>query len=361
MLPWAKRRLSYVRDMVTRRALASLVSLLSSRPAGAGGFVLPASRIDAKSLRRCDFSGCSSSGRHFYSIRLTNTETNFRRTHLRESVNYNDAASEDPRERAREAFSKLAKRGRSWRRLRHLVDLACLCDEAKVRSIADVGCDHGLLSIGLAVSGRFERVVGVDVSEQALNDGAITLLRDLKSDEAWIRFSPQQLDGIFPVEFVAGNGLKVLQLGQADALCIAGMGVNSMMRILDSNELKRVGCQFLVLQPTNSRPRNLVKLYDFLADSGWRAKHERMENRSSRWYISTLFAKEGSSESASGTDNETIIPGQLLTLSDDAYESYVEHHRQWIERDIQNGSHLYNGDRRWLESVGTEDKGRDCI
>jgi hypothetical protein len=75
------------------------------------------------------------------------------------------------RELAYEAFSVLARREKSWRRLGHLVDLVIM-DHGTNRnnticSIADVGTDHGLLAMGLALSGCFDKVVGVDVSQQA--------------------------------------------------------------------------------------------------------------------------------------------------------------------------------------------------
>ena len=267
------------------------------------------------------------------------------------------ATTDDPRERAREAFSKLARRGKSWKRLCHLVDLACLCN---VRSIADVGCDHGLLSLGLAMSNRFESIVGVDLSEQALSNGALSLyekvLEDVKNDERWYSLSPEQVMNLFPVDFCVGDGLRVLQHGQADALCIAGMGVDAMIRILDPTELNRVGCQFLILQPTNSRPRNLIRLYDRLADTGWAVTNERIEYLSSRWYISSLFAKETVLTIASSREN--TIPGQLLTLSEetstsmrDAHGSYIRHHQRWIEQDSRNGGAVDDNDCRWLEVV----------
>jgi len=264
-----------------------------------------------------------------------------------------DDATDGSRQRARDAFSKLAKKGRSWRRLRHMVDLACLGDKEKVQSIADIGCDHGLLTLGLAVSGRFESVIGVDLSEQALSDGAISLyrqmLQDLKKDERWNSSSSEQLKYLFPVDFCVGDGLRVLKPGQADALCIAGMGVNTMIRILEPSEVDRVGCKYLVLQPTNSRPRNLIRLYDSLADAGWTAMDERIEFLSSRWYISALFAR-AADDGPTTLSSNMCFPGQLLSLSDESYSSYVQHHQKWIERDSRSGS-MQENDRRWLEFV----------
>lgn len=245
-----------------------------------------------------------------------------------------------------------------------MVDLACLCDEDKVRSIADVGCDHGLLSLGLAVSGRFDLVVGIDVSEKALTDGGIALfdqmMIDMNKDDRWKDISSYVLKKAFPVEFRVGDGLVVLESGQADAICIAGMGVDSLMRILTPTEIERVGCKHLILQPTNTRPRNLIRLYDFLADTGWTVEAERIEYISSRWYISSLLSKEASNVSTTYDDKEPRLPGQLLCVSDESstravYSDYVQHHQRWIEQDSMRtnaaGGLMDENDRRWLEAM----------
>jgi tRNA A22 N-methylase len=270
-----------------------------------------------------------------------------------------------PRERARDAFSKLANRGKSWKRLRHLVELACLCDEERALLIADIGCDHGLLSLGLAASGRFDRVVGVDISEQALTDGGIAILNrmmtDIKMDKEWKHLSSEDVGKLFPVDFCIGDGLRVLEPAQAYAVCVAGMGVDTMIRILNPIEVDRVGCEYLILQPTNTRPRNLIRLYDFLADTGWTVEAERIEYLSSRWYISFLFTRLFKPSSPVDNDKEKSIPGQLLSTSEEestrtAYNDWVQHHRRWIVQDSVNtvGS-MDENDRRWLNATKEQD------
>ena len=89
---------------------------------------------------------------------------------------------------AEQAFAVLAKRPRTWRRLRHLVDLAQdvqaqttheTYNFSSLHSIVDVGTDHGILPIAWAASGQFDRVTGVDVSEQVLQDGARALYQEV--------------------------------------------------------------------------------------------------------------------------------------------------------------------------------------
>lgn len=243
---------------------------------------------------------------------------------------------------------KLAKSGKSWRRLRHLVDLACDGDDEQIRTLADVGCDHGLLAISLSLSGRFERVVGVDLSERALQDGAIALhlqLLDNLNIEG-------RLQSALPVDFRVGDGLKALQPGEGDALCIAGMGVDSMIRMFEPSEIDRVGCRKLILQPSSPRPRNLLRLYDSLALMGWGVTNESIEYLSSRWYISASFAPQN-------IDENRLVPGQMLArLGDEsamkkAYGDYVSHHREWIEQDARSGP-VQENDKRWLADIRKE-------
>jgi tRNA A22 N-methylase len=285
------------------------------------------------------------------------------------------------RELAYEAFSVLARREKSWRRLGHLVDLAIMDhgtnnrNTTTIRSIADVGTDHGLLAMGLALSGRFDKVVGVDVSQQALQDGALSLLEDMRDhaasaaddDDVVVEEYNKPVSLKLPVEFRLSNGLEKLELGEADAICIAGMGVNTMLQILSQScssqrqnkdgllvpqqvlDLDRLGCQQLLLQPTNSRPRNLIKIYDELQSSGWRLVDERIEELSSRWYISSCFVR------AADDDGDRELPTAKLAVLEDSHpmkpvwKEYWQHHLNWIQRDIEASGRTNEADERWRE------------
>jgi tRNA A22 N-methylase len=273
---------------------------------------------------------------------------------------------------AREAFAVLARNGRSWRRLGHLVDMAV--EESNdgllkqpVRSIADIGCDHGLLTVGLAVSGAFEKVLGVDVSERALQDGAISLQRRVLSyvhDDV-----SMGKNGVLPslalsATFREGDGLSVVNPGEADAVCIAGMGSQSMLQILQSSsdeilDVERVGCRKLFLQPTNSKPRYLMMLYDALGETGWCLMDERIEKVSSRWYISSSFSKRDALVMAE--ESVQSFPGAKLLQPDSSklmrreFSEYVKHHESWIRQDGKAaGGRVGEEDTRWLEYIRSE-------
>ena len=303
----------------------------------------------------------------------------------------------------------LFRQGRTWKRLSHLLIMASPDDEDKVnnnntntlasstsrtKSVADIGTDHGLLAMGLALTGDYDKVIGVDVSDQALTYGALTVLGKIQNkttsigdnNNYWV--ANNNSTARFPIEFRLGNGLQALDSGEADVVCIAGMGVNTMLEILDDEQesvennrcmdIERVGCRRLVLQATNSKPRNLILLYDRLQNLGWEVRDERIEFLSRRWYMTTSFElTRHSTTSRSGAFLQTTqtqtgersggrrfdldfdLPGSRLVSLDksdsmrEIFDEYCLHHRQWITQDHAkreaSSQTIDPRERRWLE------------
>jgi tRNA A22 N-methylase len=249
---------------------------------------------------------------------------------------------------AENAFNVLARNGRSWQRLKDVVDLA-LSSDTQIKSVADVGTDHGLVAAALSLSGRFDFVLGVDASERALQDGALTLKEEILEYRR-----EKQIQLPLSLEFRYGDGLTVVQPGQGDVVCMAGMGGHKMLEIVSATEpgkdlslLDSIGCKKLVLQPTNCRPRNLIMLYDNLRDLGWQVEDERIEYLSSRWYFSTSFVRSDHHSSAHA--NVELLPGMKLAQSDSVFQAYVEHHCAWLRKD-EEASPLRGREDVWLEA-----------
>ena len=182
------------------------------------------------------------------------------------------------------------------------------------------------------------------------------------------------------VEFRWGNGLCPLLPGEGQTICIMGMGVETMMDILSQSFygpdpiqeerssslsttttiirkqqhvynqnilLNFLGTRYLFLQPTPSRPRNLVQLYQTLDHMGWTLFDERIHYISSRWYISCAFEKKCREEEEGMNQrkiepedslSDCILPGHFLKQSMDEniqkeYNKYVQHHLSWILQD----------------------------
>ncbi len=109
-----------------------------------------------------------------------------------------------------------------------------LADRDKRPVVADIGCDHGYVSIYLVESGIAGRAIAMDVRKGPLS-GALNNIHDFGlSDYIKTRLS---------------DGLKALEPGEADAIIIAGMGGKLMMRILEEGDPVALGVCYGVLQP----------------------------------------------------------------------------------------------------------------
>lgn len=302
---------------------------------------------------------------------------------------------------ARRAVSVLAQNNKTWTRLAPIIELAASDSNGnsdgdktmiktmggnkkdEKRTIADIGCDHGLLSIALAASGRYRGVVGIDVSSRALEDGALQFYRRMKHiligggvEHGDYRRSLDNLDQdqdkdllldlVLPVEFRVGNGLEPLCPGEADIVCIAGVGIHTMLSILTNHhdydneslrdkdettmyDIDRIKCDKLLLQPTNSRPRHLIKLYRELQRFGFTLVDERVVYLASRWYITCAFER---CNFVDDKNSELKFPGTILAArGDEEFNKYVKHHSVWLDSDIQKNSSLDKDDLLWLEYI----------
>ena len=314
----------------------------------------------------------------------------------KQNDNINEVSSHDLLHVAKTTMEMLSSGRRSfnrtWSRMSPLLELIISASlqncgnkhsmipfKQQLRSIADVGCDHGLLSLSLAsiawtvsqssrdgteISNNsypfLSKVIGSDLSSNALNAGGIHSLDKIYASLS--RKSNENIEGEesqdslikIPVEFRIGSGLSTLQQGDADGVVLAGMGVNTMLEILFENDgLDRLGTNFLFLQPTNSRPRNLILLYDALQNGKqkWVLLDENIVFLDGRWYINSYFKKQHDNSSES-KPIQFQLPGDLLKNKNVAtYKSYMTHHIQWLERDYGIKARLDTNDERWMHHI----------
>jgi tRNA A22 N-methylase len=272
------------------------------------------------------------------------------------------AGEETARYRAQQAFSILARQRRTWKRLSHIVDMALqdgIETENSFTNIVDVGTDHGLLAMGFSLSGRFSKVIGIDISEKAFQN-SLSLLEHVKNH------STEAKHLINPVEFRYGDGLRALNDGEGQIVCIAGMGANTMLQILSpGSELDRIQCTRLILQPTNSKPRNLILLYKKLQQDGWEVANEQIEKLSGRWYVTIRFKRLEAVTTfvdlASGSKDPALtLPGTVLSSQYNtfhpmrqAFDDYCQHHNKWILFDAEYAP-LDALELQWLKIFGNQ-------
>lgn len=99
--------------------------------------------------------------------------------------------------------------------------------------LADIGTDHGYIPVSLLLEGRVKRAVAADI-------GAMPLDHARRTAAAW---------GVEEnMDFRLGDGLSVLEPGEANVIVIAGMGGDAITEILSAAPWSRAG-PLLLLQP----------------------------------------------------------------------------------------------------------------
>ena len=116
--------------------------------------------------------------------------------------------------------------------------------------VADIGADHGYLSIELIKSGRASSVIATEK-----NFGPCEATRK--------NISAAQLENFIEVRL--GDGLKILSAGEVDTICIAGMGGALIAKILSDAPEVVNSARRIILQPMNAAK----KIRDWLAENDW--------------------------------------------------------------------------------------------
>jgi len=117
-------------------------------------------------------------------------------------------------------------------RIKRIVDLC-----KSVKTAADIGADHGLTSAALLWRGLAERIIASDISEKSIA-------------KAQALFSERSLAD--KTECRVGDGIQVLQPGEAEGIVISGMGGQMILHILqDRPEVVRKA-DWLVISPQSN-------------------------------------------------------------------------------------------------------------
>lgn len=140
--------------------------------------------------------------------------------------------------------------------------------------VADIGCDHGYLSIYLVQEGISPAVIAMDVRK-----GPLSAARE--------HIDARGL-GTY-IETRLSDGLEKLKPGEADTVVCAGMGGRLMERILRENMEKAQLFQELILQPQSE----LREFREFLRKSGFRIMSEDMVHEDGKYYFAMRAVPAG--------------------------------------------------------------------
>ncbi|OXM15630.1 tRNA (adenine(22)-N(1))-methyltransferase [Paenibacillus herberti] len=157
--------------------------------------------------------------------------------------------------------------------------------------VADIGSDHALLPIELVSRGTCPSAIAGEV-----NDGPLEAARRGIAAAGLGRV----------INARKGNGLEVLQPGEADTVTIAGMGGALIVSILEAGREagKLEGVSQLVLQPNVGE--ELVR--SWLLEQGWLLAEESILEEDGKYYEIVHALRQADA----GARNEAIYGGEPL-------------------------------------------------
>ena len=132
--------------------------------------------------------------------------------------------------------------------------LACANFVGRGNRVADIGCDHGYLSIHLLTNGIARSCIASDV-----NDGP------LQSAQS----NARKFGVANKIEFYLSDGVQNIPRDFDDLVC-AGMGADTMIHILSSAPWLKDDKYTLILQCQSKTPM----LRRYLSENGWRIYQE---------------------------------------------------------------------------------------
>ena len=140
--------------------------------------------------------------------------------------------------------------------------------------IADIGCDHGFVSIYLIENKKAKKCLAMDVNEGPLERAKEHILQKRLSTYRETRLS----DGAKALRYIEeeGNFSKL----EVEAALIAGMGGKLMVKIMQDSLDKFQSMEEFVLQPQSE----IAKVRQFVREMGYTIKKENMILEDGKFY-----------------------------------------------------------------------------
>ncbi|MCM1495789.1 MAG: class I SAM-dependent methyltransferase [Bacteroides sp.] len=133
------------------------------------------------------------------------------------------------------------------------------------RVVADVGCDHGYVSIYLVEQGIAERAIAMDIRSGPLSRAREHVAGKGLQNRIQCRLS---------------DGLEGLKIGEADTVVAAGMGGPLMIRIIDQGIKQGQRIPTFVLQPQSE----ISEVRRYLHSVGYELVQEHMLYEDGKYY-----------------------------------------------------------------------------
>lgn len=179
--------------------------------------------------------------------------------------------------------------------------LRAVVNEVQGKTLADIGCDHGKVSVASILEGKVKNVIACDISKDSLEKAKkLALQYNIKNMQCRL-----------------GDGLRPLNDNEVDCAVIAGMGGNEIMSIL-SEDLKGI-CRFVLVAH-----RNTIELRAFLSHKGFFIQKDYLVYESGKFY-DIIVALKNTGKDCKISERQLYIG--LNTYTDD-FMIYSRHIRQ---------------------------------
>lgn len=139
--------------------------------------------------------------------------------------------------------------------------------------VADIGCDHGFVSISLIRSKKAEKCIAMDVNKGPIERAAEHIIEEGLSTYIETRLS----DGGKELQFQYSEEGKILEV---QAAIIAGMGGKLTIKIIEDSLEKFLSMEEFILQPQSE----IWKVREYLDDIGCSIVKEDMIFEDGKFY-----------------------------------------------------------------------------
>lgn len=168
--------------------------------------------------------------------------------------------------------------------------------------IADIGTDHAYLPVYLIQQGRVQKALAGEVTLGPYHAAQETV-RSCKLEQK--------------IDVRLGNGLGVLQPGEADVAVLAGMGGKTIINILMAGHEVLKDLKRLIVQPM----RDVAAVRRWLVRNGWCFVDEEMVYEDGHYYV--IIASEKGTEKIVDEFIFEVGP-RLLDKQDDTLVDYLK-------------------------------------
>ena len=153
-------------------------------------------------------------------------------------------------------------------RLEGIVSLLPECEK-----VADIGCDHGYISISLVQRGIAKSAVACDIKAGPLEFAKKNIEKAGLTEQIDIRLSP---------------GLNKLSEDEADAIVIAGMGMRTIAGIILDDLVKAKNADFLLIQAQSEIP----EMRRFFVENGFTLLANKLMTEEDKYYFAMLLTSK---------------------------------------------------------------------